>query len=69
MWPASGTAPSLPATTSHIKPATVNPILANIVGVGDSLTAGYGLPRDEAFPEALQWALRSAWVFGVAGWY
>src|SRR5580658_8478122 len=39
---ASGTSPSLPATTAQqIKPATVNPILANIVAVGDSLTAGY----------------------------
>jgi acyl-CoA thioesterase I len=32
----------------------------NFVALGDSLTAGYGLPRDEAFPEALQRALRSA---------
>jgi lysophospholipase L1-like esterase len=54
---ASGTSPSLPATTAQqIKPATVNPILANIVGVGDSLTAGYqsdGMLGEE-FPNPLQ---------------
>src|SRR5580698_8503618 len=54
---ASGTSPSLPSTTAQqIKPATVNPILANIVGVGDSLTAGYqsdGMLGEE-FPNPLQ---------------
>jgi lysophospholipase L1-like esterase len=53
---AAGTSPSLPATTSQIKPATVNPILANIVGVGDSLTAGYQSDGmlGEQFPNPLQ---------------
>jgi lysophospholipase L1-like esterase len=38
-----GSAPALaPASgTAQVKPQAVNPILANIVGVGDSLTAGY----------------------------
>ncbi|HEY3675783.1 MAG TPA: SGNH/GDSL hydrolase family protein [Candidatus Tumulicola sp.] len=53
---ASGTSPSLPATTSQIRPTAVNPVLANIVGVGDSLTAGYqsdGMLGEE-FPNPLQ---------------
>jgi hypothetical protein len=52
----AGTGSSLPATTSQIKPATVNPVLANIVGVGDSLTAGYQSDGmlGEPFPNPLQ---------------
>jgi acyl-CoA thioesterase-1 len=30
-----------------------------LVALGDSLTAGFGLPRDQAFPEALEKALRA----------
>jgi lysophospholipase L1-like esterase len=39
----SGTTSALPVSNgaSQVKPRAVNPILANIVGVGDSLTAGY----------------------------
>ena len=39
----SGTTSALPGTdrAAQVKPSNVNPILANIVGVGDSLTAGY----------------------------
>src|ERR1700742_3009560 len=40
----SGATSALPvsnAPASQVKPQNVTPILANIVGVGDSLTAGY----------------------------
>jgi hypothetical protein len=53
---AGGTSPSLPAAASRVQPATVNPVLANIVGVGDSLTAGYQSDGmlGEQFPNPLQ---------------
>ncbi len=45
LHPSSGTAQSGPPIT--------------IVAIGDSLTAGYGLPKDDAFPVKLEAALRA----------
>ncbi|MGE5148440.1 MAG: arylesterase [Candidatus Eiseniibacteriota bacterium] len=49
-------APAAPA-------AAKNPI--HILAFGDSLTAGYGLPTDEAFPTRLQAALRAKGIDAV----
>src|ERR1043165_5163611 len=47
--PGAGTAPS--ATTSPAKPVKS---VAKIVAFGDSLTAGYGLSKEQSYPSRLQ---------------
>ena len=42
--------------TGWVAPAAAKAI--RIIALGDSLTAGYGLPEDAAFPAVLQKALR-----------
>jgi lysophospholipase L1-like esterase len=54
-----GATPSLASggtATAQVRPRNVNPILSNIVGVGDSLTAGYQADGmlGESFPNPLQ---------------
>lgn len=46
------------ATALATSPASAEPI--RILGLGDSLMAGYGLPDDDAFPTRLEAALRAA---------
>jgi acyl-CoA thioesterase I len=48
---------ALPATSSAQSTASGAPL--RIVAFGDSLTAGYGLPADAAFPTVLEKALRA----------
>jgi acyl-CoA thioesterase-1 len=42
-----------------LQPVRAEPGEAVIVALGDSLTAGYGLPRDQSFPAQLQAALKA----------
>lgn len=42
-----------------LQPTRAEPGEAVIVALGDSLTAGYGLPQDQAFPAQLQAALKA----------
>jgi acyl-CoA thioesterase-1 len=42
-----------------LAPAGAQARLLRVVALGDSLTAGYGLPPGQAFPDALQRALRA----------
>ena len=45
---------------SEIAPATVQSELTKIVFLGDSLTAGFGLPQEQAWPEQVQKRLKAA---------
>ena len=49
-----------PAPVAPIAPATPGP--PHIVALGDSLTAGLGLPREEAYPAVLQRKLKDAGI-------
>jgi acyl-CoA thioesterase I len=49
--------PVRPAAEQPVKPAAEQPV--KIVVLGDSLTAGYGLPADAAFPAKLEQALKA----------
>jgi acyl-CoA thioesterase I len=58
--PVSATAaerPVRPAAERPVRPAAEQPV--RIVVLGDSLTAGYGLPADAAFPVRLEQALKA----------
>ena len=55
LWIAAATICLTPA-------AAAEPAPARIVAFGDSLTAGYGLPAQDAFPVKLQAALKAAGV-------
>lgn len=50
--------PASPATNAPIAP--IAPSTPRIVVLGDSLTAGLGIPRDEAYPAVLQRKLHEA---------
>jgi len=52
-WIATGFAALIVGAVSHASPAP------RLVVLGDSLTAGYGLPQDQAFPVLLETALRA----------
>jgi acyl-CoA thioesterase-1 len=53
--PAEGPAPAAPATqTANAAPVEAQDGRPAVVFLGDSLTAGYGLPSDEAFPALIQ---------------
>ncbi len=49
---------SIPALFGSVAEAAARPI--TLVALGDSLTAGYGLPQDASFPVVLEKALRKA---------
>jgi acyl-CoA thioesterase I len=56
-------APSSQAAAAQAEVAAAGPI--HILALGDSLTAGYGLPSDQAFPIRLQQALKAKGIDAI----